>query len=146
MLDCLVQHQSQQTSSVGHGGPDVTLLFKQLIQLVPLRTKKTLSHSHRFTRDLSVKSKATVVKSDSPLALAPGPLLLFEVFPSCNACYIFFWRSCSNLLSAQRRSSPADTHTPHPLEPEDKKKKKRGSNCYQIGCENGLRNGSGNYC
>ena len=36
MLNSLMQHQSKQTSSVGHSSPDITLLFKELVQLVPL--------------------------------------------------------------------------------------------------------------
>lgn len=39
VLNSLVQHQSEQTSSVGHSSPDITLLFKELIQLVPLWVK-----------------------------------------------------------------------------------------------------------
>lgn len=36
MLDGLVQHQRQQPSPVGHGRPQVPLLLKQFVQLVPL--------------------------------------------------------------------------------------------------------------
>lgn len=36
VLDGLVQHQSQQAGSVGHGGPQIPLLLEQLVQLVPL--------------------------------------------------------------------------------------------------------------
>lgn len=36
VLDGLVQHESQQTRPVGHGGPQVPLLLKQLVQFVPL--------------------------------------------------------------------------------------------------------------
>lgn len=79
-----------------------------------------------------LKIKATVVQSDSPLWLSPGPPLLSEAFPSYNACYISFWRPCSILRSAQRRSSPMDTHKPHPQGPEEKP----DSNLfYQFSCE-----------
>lgn len=37
-----MQHQGEQTGSVGHGGPDVTLLLEQLVQLVPLWTKNRI--------------------------------------------------------------------------------------------------------
>lgn len=39
MLYSLMQHESKQTSSVRHGSPDITLLLKQLVQLVPLFKK-----------------------------------------------------------------------------------------------------------
>lgn len=73
-----------------------------------------------FPTICQLKVKETVRQSDSLLWLAPGPPLLFEAFPSCNACYISFWRPCSILPSAQRRSLLADTHKPHPLGPEEK--------------------------
>lgn len=60
------------------------------------------------------KNKATITKVDLPLWLAPSPPLLSWAFPSCNVCCISFWRPCSNLLSAQTRSSPEDTRTPRP--------------------------------
>lgn len=36
VLNSLMQHQSEQSSSVGHSSPDITLLFEELVQLVPL--------------------------------------------------------------------------------------------------------------
>lgn len=41
VLDGLVQHQSQQPGPVGHGRPQVPLLLKQLVQLVPLMEGRT---------------------------------------------------------------------------------------------------------
>lgn len=40
MLNSLVQHESEQTGSVGHSSPDITLLFKELVQLIPLWGEK----------------------------------------------------------------------------------------------------------
>lgn len=40
VLNSLVQHESEQTGSVGHRSPDITLLFKELVQFVPLWAKK----------------------------------------------------------------------------------------------------------
>lgn len=113
MLNSLVQHQSEQTSSVGHSSPDITLLFKKLVQFVPLWTKTIIlifpqasradkissrsytqklflyligqnkmwdfhfvSNLKEISKVLSIKTKATVMKVDLPLGLAPSPLLL----------------------------------------------------------------------
>lgn len=46
MLDGLVQHQSQEPGSVGHGRPQVALLLKELVQLVPLTGRRVEGRLH----------------------------------------------------------------------------------------------------
>lgn len=43
VLNSLVKHEGEQTCSVGHRSSDVSLLFKKLVQLVPLQTKKMIN-------------------------------------------------------------------------------------------------------
>lgn len=50
VLDGLVEHQSQQTCSVGHGRPQIPLLLKQLIQFVPLRETEDM-RGHERTQE-----------------------------------------------------------------------------------------------
>lgn len=40
VLDCLVQHEGHETRTIRHGCPDIALLLKQFIQLVPLGKEK----------------------------------------------------------------------------------------------------------
>ena len=52
VLNSLMQHQSEETGSVGHGCPDVTLLFKELVQLVPLWGTKTQVSAEDVVKDV----------------------------------------------------------------------------------------------
>lgn len=54
VLNRLVQHQGEKTRSVGHGGSDVTLLLKKLVQLVPLWTEKRIKQQKDFSKHLTL--------------------------------------------------------------------------------------------
>lgn len=75
VLNSLVQHQSEQTSSVGHCSPDVTLLLKELIQLVPLWVRKNTGYSWRMglINVLSYSSSGSPIITPPSLIVGWGP-------------------------------------------------------------------------
>lgn len=124
MLNGLMQHKSEQTSSVGHRCPDIALLFKEFIQFVPLWREEKAGEfcqqafalsRHHFKPQIFIIWLTHILHNDgiqtnpvkifdSPPWRVPSLLLPSGVFPSCNVCCISFWRPCSILPSAQRHS------------------------------------------
>lgn len=54
VLDGLVQHQSHESGSVGHGRPQVPLLLEQLVQLVPLADRQAQRETDSCGEDRTV--------------------------------------------------------------------------------------------
>lgn len=113
VLDGLVQHQSQQPGSVGHGHAEVPLLLEEFVQLVPLTEgQKTLTLS---SSPVSPASISVTAVCELPLGLAPGPPLHVAASPSSSVCCTSALRRDRTRPWARRHLSPEDNRTPHRL-------------------------------